>query len=142
MSTEKEPLKARKEIFAAKYVELGENGKEAYLAANPGVKGATAKRNATRWLEDPNVQERIKEYRKALADKAEITLEDCLAELKADREAARVSGQHNVAVKATENIAKLLGLWVDKSAHTVEITVEDAERRIKQFHEKYGVTEK
>lgn len=129
---------AKHEAFARAYIETGGDLVLSYQWVSPSAKPVTAKRMAKKWLEIPNVQTRIAEMQEAARERSEITVEDCIAEFIADRNAARTERQLNVAVKATESIAKILGFWVDKHQHDVTMSVTDAERTIALLSAKYA----
>lgn len=129
-------LTPKQEAFCQAYMRLGE-GLLAYKDISPHVKNATAKREATRYLSDPNIQTRIADLRDAITEKTKITVENLIEELEADRKAARLLGKFNDAIKATENIAKLSGLWVDKSETTHTMRPDEARALIGQLAGKY-----
>lgn len=129
-------LTPKQEAFCQAYVRLGD-GKAAYLEANPSVKPVSAKITAAKWLANPNIAGRVAELREKVAERAEITIASLIEELEADRELARKEGLPAAAVKATESIAKLAGLWVEKSETTHTMRPDEARALIGQLAGKY-----
>lgn len=132
MSVPAPPLSINHEKFCLAYVETGDAA-EAYYRVSPNVKRANAKRSGCDWLKNPNIIARIAELRGEIVQETKITIEDCIREFDADRRKAREKEQYAVSIKATENIAKLLGYWVEKQETTHKMTVEEARRVVNLF---------
>lgn len=129
-------LSPKQEAFCQAYVRLGDP-KAAYLEFSPHVKNSSAKREATRYLADPNILARIADLQEAIVERTKITVEDLITELVQDRKDAREAKKFNDAIKATENIAKLSGLWVDKSETTHTMRPDEARALVAQLAGKY-----
>jgi phage terminase small subunit len=129
-------LTPKQEAFCVAYMRDGD-ATRAYLEASPAVRRSTAKSEGARLLKNPNVLSRIAELREKVVDLAEITIASLIQELEHDRTLARKEGQPRAAVAATESIAKLAGLWVDKSETTHTMRPEEARALIGQLAGKY-----
>jgi Terminase small subunit len=91
------------------------NASEAYRRAGYETTTNLANRvNASRLLAHANVQRRIKELERSMAQKTEISLATLLSDLAEDRALARSLGQASAAVQATQLAAKLTGHLVDR----------------------------
>ncbi len=77
------PLEDKEELFALEYMANGCNGGKAYLRVNPGVSIGAARVQAHRILARPAVAARILEIRKETAQRAGITADMIVAQLKA-----------------------------------------------------------
>lgn len=132
MSAPAAPLPIKHEQFCLAYVKSGDAA-ASYALVAPDAKPANKKRTASNWLANPNIIARIAELRGEIVQEAKITVEDCIREFDADRRKAREKEQYAVSIKATENIAKLLGYWVDKQETTHKMTVEEARRVVNLF---------
>lgn len=111
-------LSEQQERFCRFIVE-GKSGNEAYVEAGYKVSNdATARANASRLLTNANIEARIAELRKPLAEKMEITVETVTQMLREDRELARKLNQTAAAVSASLGIAKINGLIVDRAEVT------------------------
>lgn len=130
-------LSLLQEQFCLAYIRNGGDARAAYLETHPNVKGASAKRCGCMWLKDPNIASRIAELRDEVVEREKISIDDMVREFAHDRDLARQNGQISAAVKANESIAKLLGLWVDKSETTVSMRPEDARKTVEQLVAKY-----
>ena len=101
-------LSIKHENFIKNYLETGEVTKS-YVAAGYAETGASP--SASRLLKDARIQRRIAEVQAELVDRTNISLEKMVEELISDREAARADANHNAAIKANIEIAKLHGLY-------------------------------
>ena len=129
-------LTPQQEKFCLAYIELGD-ATEAYLKASPHVKRHTAKVEGSKYLRNPNIANRLAELRESIVEETKITVASLIEELETDRKLARASGNLSAAVKATESIAKLAGLWVDKSETTHTMRPDEARALIGQLAGKY-----
>lgn len=138
MSAPAAPLSIKHEQFCLAYVKSGD-ATASYALVAPDAKPANQKRTATNWLNNPNIIARIAELRGEIVQETKITVEDCISELEKDRRAAREDKNHSAAIKATENVARLLGYWVDRQDSRHTLTESDALKVVTQLFEKYAV---
>lgn len=112
-------LTAKQENFCAAYVETG-NASEAYRSAynTATMKSETVNRAAKELLDNPKIAARIAELQKPVAEKAQLTLESHLADLKRLRDSAENIKEFGPAIRAEIARGKAAGLYVDR----VEIT--------------------
>ena len=107
------PLTQKQENFCLKYVECG-NASEAYrFAYDAGkMKPETIWKRANELLGNGAVPGRISEIKQAHAQRHRLTVDDLLAELEENRQAALQAEtvQASAATAATMGKAKLLGL--------------------------------
>lgn len=109
-----------KEIFAQKYVELG-NGSDAYRAAYSceNSKPETIHSEASRLKADPKVAARILELQEELRAELNVTVESIVEELEDARiHALKDDKGAAAAVSASMGKAKVCGLLVDKTELT------------------------
>lgn len=124
-------LTLKQEKFCQVYVETG-NGSEAVRQAYPRSKNwndASVAREAVKTQEKPNVAARINELRAHHAKRHEITIDSIVAEFEQDRRMAREKEDVSNAIKASQEIAKLNGLYEkDNKQKQANITIADAIR--------------
>jgi len=113
--TEK-PLKPRQKKFADEYLISG-NASASACSAGYSEKGA--KSTGFRLLRLPNVSAYIEGKRAELAQKKGITLERLAEQFEQDRAFAISTKNATAAVRASEMLAKLGGLMVDRKDHRV-----------------------
>jgi hypothetical protein len=70
---------------------------------------------SARLLAFVNIAARLKELQAEAAAKHQITVESMIADFAQDAKDAKADKQHGAAVSARTAIAKLAGLWVDRS---------------------------
>jgi len=108
-------LTARQENFCLAYIENG-SGANAYRAAYSAknMKPATIHRRAFDLLENGKIQARLAELRQPAIDKAQVTLEQHLEDLKVLRDKASEDGKYSAAIQAEVARGKAAGLYRDK----------------------------
>jgi phage terminase small subunit len=99
----------------AQGVATGATQSAAYREAgfSPSTAGS-AKANASRLRARPEVNGRVQELLDAGARRAEIKAADIVEMLLEDRERAHANSQAGPAVRATELLGKMLGMFVDR----------------------------
>jgi len=76
-------LSNNQKLFCQEYLKLGMNGTQAYLNVYKSVKKeATARTNASRLLTNANIQEYIQKLQEKVEEKAIVSIEDVVKELK------------------------------------------------------------
>lgn len=108
-------LTIKEENFCLKYVETG-NATEAYKHAYNAsrMKGSTINEKASLMLAKDKTKARIKELRKPVIEKAQITLEQHLADLKRLRDSAEAAASYSAAITAEVSRGKACGLYIEK----------------------------
>lgn len=104
-------LTPKQEKFAQN-VAAGMSLVSAYSAAYGADKSTTA---ATTLAKNPDVAQRIQDLRNPVIVKKQISLEDHIYRLERLRDASEKLGQMSAAIKAEENIGKVLGFYVTKT---------------------------
>jgi phage terminase small subunit len=102
------------EMFVRHYVKHG-NAAEAYRRA--GYRAATphvASANAARLIACDSIIRRVREVRKAMISRSDITLDKLLSALETDRQLARQNRQIAASINASAMQARLCGLLIDK----------------------------
>lgn len=114
-------LTPKQEKFCLVYLETG-NASEAYRQAYDAksMKPETVNKRASELLDNGDIAGRLSELRAPIIAKAQLTVEDLLAELEEARIAALTAEtvQSSAAVGATMGKAKLLGLDKQVIDHT------------------------
>jgi len=107
----KSKMNLKHKKFADEYVSNGFNGKQAYLKVYPKVADSTAAVNASKLLNDTNVEEYILNIQQKLNEKSLITKEEIILDLIEIKNQYKKEGRyaHN-SIKALESLSKLLGL--------------------------------
>lgn len=118
-------LTAKQEAFCIAYIETG-NASEAYRRSyNAGkMKPETINRNAKALLDNNKIATRLQELRAPAVEKAQITLEQHLADLQRLRDLAEASEKYGPAVTAEMARGKAAGLYVDKVEHSGKVSLE------------------
>ena len=108
-------LSQKQEDFCRFYIEYG-TPYAAYVAAyGPGNSSKkTLTQAASRAMGRPAIKARFAELRVVVAEAAAMTPVKLAQQLMEDRKFARDNGNAAAAVKATENLGKLLGFFVEK----------------------------
>jgi len=108
-------LTQKQESFCLVYIETG-NATESYRRAfkPPTASEATINRKAKGLMDTDKIQARIEELRKPVRDKAQITLETHLIDLKRLRDLAETDGKYSAAVTAEVSRGRASGLYVEK----------------------------
>lgn len=130
-------LTQKQENFCLKYVECG-NASEAYRFAYSAerMKPTTINVKACELLADGNISVRVQELKRQHAKRHQITVDDLLAELEENRQAAlqAETPQASAATAATMGKAKLLGMDKQIIDHTSSdgsmATLTDQQRRL------------
>lgn len=104
-------LTPKQEGFCKSFIETG-NASEAYRLhyGAEKMKPETVNRSAKELLDNHKITARIEELRGELKEKFNLTVEDLIAELEENRQAALGNGQCGPAVSATMGKARILGL--------------------------------
>lgn len=112
----KNQLTAKQEKFCLAYMETG-NASEAYRTAfhAPGMLSATVNRKAKELMDNGKITARLDELRKPAIEKAQITFEGHLDELKRLKELAVKTNQLAPAIAAEIARGKAAGYYVAKS---------------------------
>ena len=108
-------LTQKQEMFCLAYIETG-NATEAYRQAfNPETASeATINRKAKALMDADKIGARIEALRKPVREKAQITLEAHLNDLKRLRDLAEGEGKYSAAVSAEVSRGKASGLYIDR----------------------------
>lgn len=114
---------AKHELFAQN-VAKGSSGRDAYRGAGFAVKSdASADAAASRLLSDVKVQSRIAELQGRAAVSTVTTVESLLEAGWAIMDAAKTKADYSAASQTLERVAKIAGLWVDKSKNDNTVDV-------------------
>ena len=106
---------AKHERFAQELAK-GKSADEAYETAGY----SPHRQNASRLMANDDIKMRVAEILAKVAVKTEFTIERIAEMLIEDREGARSANQFAAAAGAAIALAKLHGLWVEKSERTVK----------------------
>ncbi len=94
-----------------------------------GYSEKSAQSAGSRLCRDPRMKAYIEELGVEAAERADLTIDSVLNNLREDRKAAREAGQYGPAVRADELLGKYLAMFTDVSKNvTVDIPPEDALR--------------
>jgi len=121
-------LTLKQENFCLAYIETGnasEAYRQAYQAGN--MAPATINRKATELLDNGKITARLQELRQPAIDKAQVTLEQHLEDLKVLRDKASEDGKYSAAIQAEIARGKAAGLYSEK----IEVA--------QDMHVKYGL---
>lgn len=112
-------LTPKQENFCLAYLETG-NASEAYRRAYDadGMAAATVNKRASELMDNGAIAGRLEELRAPIIAKAQLTVEDLLAELEEARQLALQTEAPAPAVSATMGKAKLLGMDKQIIDHT------------------------
>ena len=118
-------LTPKQEAFCLAYIETG-NASEAYRQAYKanGMSLKTINEAASRLASNSKVIARLQELRAPVVEKAQITLEQHLADLQRLRDLAEASEKFGPAVTAEMARGKASGLYVDRVEHSGKIGLE------------------
>lgn len=124
-------LTQKQEDFCRFYIELGSS----YLSYVRvyGEKNAakkTLQQMASRNMAKPAIKERIAELQAMNAEASGMTMQRLAEQFLEDRRFARKEGNAAAAVKATENLGKLLGFFVEKKEITHGMRPDEARATI------------
>ena len=112
-------LTEKQENFCLAYIETG-NATEAYRRSYDAENMAEATINvkAKELIDNGKIAVRIEELRKPVRERAQITLETHLNDLKRLRDLAEADGKYSAAIAAETNRGKASGLYVEKVEHS------------------------
>jgi phage terminase small subunit len=113
-------LDPREETFCSCYVAIGEptfSHKKASAEA-AGFAEPSAANQATKLLQRPEIQQRIRELHTANMQRNMITVDKVLADLEHDKLTARAKGDIASAIRADELQGKYLALFTDRQEIT------------------------
>ena len=137
-------LTPKQESFCLAYMETG-NASEAYRRAYSAenMKPETVNKRASELLDNGEVAGRLAELRAPIIARAQLTVEDLLAELEEARRLAIDTEAPAPAVSATMGKAKLLGFDKQLIEHSgtiqfSDMTEEDLDRRIEALKNAEG----
>lgn len=119
-------LTPKQEKFCLVYIETG-NASEAYRQAysTGRMKEETVWRNAKALVDNNKVATRLEELRAPVIEKAQITLESHLDELKVLRDLAKADLKWTPAIQAETNRGKAAGLYTEKIAVDLQRGLEE-----------------
>lgn len=108
-------LMPKQESFCLKYLETG-NASEAYRFAYDAsrMKPTTVNRTAKELLDNPKIAARLAELRKPVIEKAQMTLEQHLDDLKRLRDSAWASEKYGPAIQAEIARGKASGYYIER----------------------------
>jgi phage terminase small subunit len=111
-------LTPKQEAFCLAYMETG-NASEAYRRAyQPKTTNqATVNRTAKELIDNHKIAARLQELRQPAIERAQITLEQHLNDLKRLRDLAEASEKYGPAIQAEVARGKASGLYVEKLEH-------------------------
>lgn len=111
-------LTPKQEAFCLAYLETG-NASEAYRRAYDAAKmnPASVNRTAKELIDNPKIASRLSALRKPVIEKAQITLEQHLNDLKRLRDMAEAGEKWGPAIQAEVARGKASGLYVEKLEH-------------------------
>jgi hypothetical protein len=120
-------LSEKQKRFAREYM-VDFDVPAAYTRA--GYSKKSARSAGGRLLRDPRMKAYIEELGVEAAERADLTIDSVLKNLREDRKAARAAGQYGPAVRADELLGKYLAMFTDVNKNVVvdDIPAEDAIR--------------
>ncbi|MEE8152485.1 MAG: terminase small subunit [candidate division NC10 bacterium] len=103
-----------------------------------GYSEKSAQSAGSRLLRDPRMKAYIEELGVEAAERADLTIDSVLKNLREDRKAAREAGQYGPAVRADELLGKYLAMFTDVNKN---VAVDDipAEEALRDLCTKNGV---
>lgn len=136
-------LTPKQEAFCLAYIETG-NASEAYRRAYDasGMNDNSINRKAKELIDNVKITARLQEIRKPAVEKAQITLETHLADLKALRDKADAAEKFGPAIAAEIARGKASGLYVEKIDATLGVTMMSDEQRQARIAELIAKTSK
>lgn len=108
-------LTAKQEMFCINYIETG-NASEAYRRSYDagGMNENSINRKAKELMDNVKITARLSEIRKPVIEKAQLTLEEHLSDLKRLRDLAEREGKYGPAVTAEMARGKASGFYIDR----------------------------
>lgn len=126
-------LTPKQEAFCLAYLETG-NASEAYRRAyETKAKPESVNRTAKELLDNPKITSRLEELRAPVRERAQLTLEQHLADLKRLRDLAEASEKYGPAVTAEMARGKASGLYVENVNVNVNIGIGSRLDKAKQI---------
>lgn len=116
-------LNPKQQRFVAEYLK-DLNATQAAIRA--GYSERTANEQGSRLLANVSVREAVERGQGKIADKLELTAERVLQDLEEVRVRALGDGQYAPAVRAIELRGKHIGMFVDRTETTANVTVSNA----------------
>lgn len=118
-------LTIKQEAFCIAYIETG-NASEAYRRAYScsAMKPESVNRKAKELVDNVKITARLQELRAPAVEKAQITLEQHLRDLKRLRDLAEASEKYGPAITAEMARGKASGLYVERVEHSGTIGLE------------------
>jgi hypothetical protein len=113
-------LTALRERFCQEYVTNPTGGASAAYARARGHPVAGSRQRAPVLLKDPRVQARIAELRSAIVKRNEVTQDELIDRLRENIQRAADDRDGHVVNKAVELLGKMIGMFSDKVAGTVQ----------------------
>jgi phage terminase small subunit len=133
-------LTPKQEKFCLVYIETG-NASEAYRQAYSAGKmsAASINRTAKELMDNPKIASRVKELQAPAAEKAQVTLEQHLNDLKRLRDLAESDQKWQAAIAAEVNRGKASGLYTEKHevAGAVDVNHSVSPAVAEKMHEIY-----
>lgn len=128
-ATQEGGLTVKQEEFVLAYLEKG-NATDAYrrVYSTKGMNDGSINRAAKELLDNPKIASRVQTLRKPVAEKAQLTLEQHLEDLKRLRDMAEASEKYGPAIQAEVARGKASGLYVEKVEHSGQIGIAEAIR--------------
>ncbi len=120
-----EELSQKQKRFGREYM-VDFNVAAAYIRAGYSKNGAQS--GGSRLLREPRIQAYIAELEAGATERAGLTIDGVLKNLREDRDAARKAGQFGPAVRADELMGKHLAMFTDVTKQTSvdDMSAEDA----------------
>lgn len=109
----------KQEAFVREYL-IDLNATQAAIRA--GYSAKTAEQAGCRLLRDVQVSKRIVKAQEKVAERAQITVDDHLAQLKEIRDAALAEGKYAAAATCEMARGKVLGFYVEKVEVDAKVT--------------------
>lgn len=109
-------LSEKQKQFGREYVK-DRNTAAAYVRA--GYAEKCAQSAGSRLLRDPRMDAFVKELGIKAADRNDVSVDEVIKNLRADRDAARAANQYGPAVRADELLGKYLAMFTDVNKNVV-----------------------
>lgn len=136
-SEKPEQLTPKQESFA-RCVASGMSQADAYRSAfdvRAGTKDSSIHVSASKLMDDPKVTQRVEQLKQPIAQKAQITLESHLQELKELRDDAKAAGNLKAAISAEVARGRAAGLYTEKLQLSGTISTQTEEQRLARIAE-------
>ena len=115
-------MSPKQEKFCMEYIATGDS-LTAYKAAGyaPGKKHSDTRRRASTLLKQPKIEQRINDLREVALDRMAWSADHVLQRLDDVYQHALSNGDYTNANRSIENVAKHLGMFVDRSEQKIKI---------------------